>query len=436
MKEKLKEGPKKKRSTVKFIVWGAIIVIAAILIVAGVYKFLPIGLPEGKDYFKPVGERTLLPDELGQFNYVYRQYDLLEATGDTFGEWDSKMGGFWRYAIAFANYGMPSLMLIDPAKTDRTKYLMGIMITKMKSKKVWKDWVETGYGDDPITRQNIMYKGHLNLMYGLYQLTTGDTRFAREYTWLTDTLVKEIRENHAANRYEGVNCEPDRWFVQCNSIGLMSLLVYDKLYGTDYANNEVKWVLDFIHGRMIDPETGLYYSQYHPINDFVEEDLSGYTNGWSIVFLRPLDPEYNEKLYPEWKKTFVVEKGPYAFVSETPGGAPSGMATMFGLWAAKEYGDEELFTKLRNAVDKGGRLNEIPELGVMMYTNKIDNALFNGPVLAAKLHVGLTAILDHDWGHPLPYTVPDVSGMTWKDVLPQEIHELTDGTGTAPLPPM
>jgi hypothetical protein len=436
MKETAKKGSKKKRTIVRLTVWGAIVLIAAIFIIIGIRKFLPVGLPDGGDYFKPVGERTLLPDEQGQFNYVYRQYDLLDATGDTFGEWDPKMGGFWRYAIAFASYGMPSLMLIDPADTDRTKYLMGIMITKMKSKKVWKDWVETGFGDDPITRQNIMYKGHLNLMYGLYQLTTGDTRFAGEYTWLTNTLVAEIRENHASGRYEGVNCEPDRWFVQCNSIGLMSLLVYDKLYGTKYAENEGAWVLDFIHGRMTDPETGLYYSQYHPINDFVEKDLSGYTNAWSIVMLRALDPDYNEKLYPAWKKTFVVEKGPYAFVSEVPGGAPSGMATMFGMWAAKEYGDEKLFTKLRNAVDKTGGLREIPDINAMMYANGIDNTLFNGPILSAKLHVGMMTILDHDWGHPLPYAVPDVSGMTWKDVLPQEIHGLTDGTGTAPLPPM
>ena len=436
MEERAKEGPKKKRGVVKLVAWGIIAVVALVLIVAGGYKFLPVGFPEGKDYFKSVGERRLLPDEEGQFKYVYRQYNILEATGDTFGEWDKNMAVFWRYGIAFTSYGMPSLMLIDPDNADRTKYIMGIMIRKMKSKKVWKDWIETGFGNDPITYQNIMYKGHLNLMYGLYQLATGDTRFAKEYTWLTNVIVKEIRENHAAGRYEGANCEPDRWFVQCNSIGLLSLAVYDKLYGTAYAKTEVKWVLDFIHKRMTDPKTGLYYAQYHPMNDFVEKDLSGYTNAWSIVFLRPLDPEYNERLYPVWKKTFVTEKGPYAFVSEVPGGAPSGMATMFGLWASKEYGDVALFTKIRNAVDKGGGLKDIPELSVKMYTNKIDNTLSSGPILSTKLHAGWKAVLERNWGYPLPHKIPDVSGMTWMDVLPQEIHELKDGTGTAPLPPL
>lgn len=41
-------------------------------------------------------------------------------------------------------------------------------------------------------------------------------------------------------------------------------------------------------GMLIFPANGTsYYSQYHPINNFVERDLSGYTNAWSIVFFRP-----------------------------------------------------------------------------------------------------------------------------------------------------
>ena len=56
----------------------------------------------------------------------------------------------------------------------------------MKSKRVWGDWIAYGMGDDPISEGNVMYKGHLNLMYGLYQLMTGNEEFAHEYTWLTN----------------------------------------------------------------------------------------------------------------------------------------------------------------------------------------------------------------------------------------------------------
>ena len=416
------KGKSKKKRFVKItIISIAVAVIVMVLFV--VFKFLPLGMPDGKDYFKPLGERVLLEDEQGQWNYIKNEYGSLEATGDTFAGWDETMGSYWRYAIAFTAYSMPALKLIDPDNTDMIEYINWVMINKMKSKKVWKDWEESGFGEDPIGYGNIMYKGHLNLMYGLYQLMSGDDRFAREYTWLTQQLIKEIRDHHEAGVYEGVDCEPNRYFVQCNSIGLMSLLIYDKLYGTNYTENETQWILGFFHEKMTDPDTGLYWALYHPSHDTADRYLSGYTNAWAIVFLRPLEPEYNEGLYEKWKEVFVHEMGPYAYVSEIPEGGPSGMATMFGMWAAKEYGDVKLFTKIRNAIDKNGHLVMVPESGEMKYED-LDNPLFNGPILAIKLHIPWDTILNYDWGHETPLDIPDVSDMTWKDLLPQEIHEL------------
>jgi hypothetical protein len=259
-------------------------------------------------------------------------------------------------------------------------------------------------------------------MYGLYQLMSGDERFSGEYTWLTQQIVKEMREHHSLGRYDGANCQPNHYFVQCNSISLLSLHVYDKLYGTNYTENEVRWTLDFIRRRMTDPETGLYWMQYHPMHDTVERYLSGYTNAWAMVVLRPLDPDYNNGLYPVWKRIFVKEIGPYAYVREFPEGGTSEMATGFGLWAAKEFGDVPLFTKLRNSIDKFGRLAWAPDMAMRVY-RKGDNTLSNGSMLSFKTHMGWETILNHDWGHETPMEIPDVSGMTWKDVLPQEIHE-------------
>jgi hypothetical protein len=428
MKEKPESKPVKRRG-----LKVAVYLVVLVVIAGGtwlVLKVLPLGMPDGEDYFKPIGERKLLKDEDGQWKYVMYQYDKLEYTGDTFGDWDESVQPLWKFAIAFTAYGMPSLALIDPENADMTQYVLWTMVKKMKSKKIWKDWIEVGFSEDPITYQNIMYKGHLNLMYGLYQLMSGDERFAREYTWLTRQIVDEMRKHHDIGRYDGTDCEPDRYFVQCNSIGLLSLHIYDKLYGTNYTENEVRWTLDFIHRRMVDPETGLYWFQYHPIHDNVERYLSGYTNAWAMVVLRPHDPEYNNKLYPVWKNVFVKEFGPYAYVKEYPDGGPSEMATGFGLWAAKEFGDVELFTKLRNSIDKAGELTWVPDRAMMMY-RKGDNPLTNGFILSFKIHAGWNKILNHDWGYETPMEIPDVSDMTWKDVLPQEIHEIE----YAPPPP-
>lgn len=400
------------------VLFGATTLIAVVVVA----HFLPIGLPDAAQYFRPPGERVLLEDEEGQWAYLRNEYDLLEYTGDTFENWDPREQDMWKYGIAFAAYGMPSLAAIDPANADMVTYQTWVMIKKMKSKKVWQDWQAFGFGEDPISNQNIMYKGHLNLMYGLYQLMSGDERFAREFTWLTQQIVDEMGRHHEEGQYEGTNCEPDQYFVQCNSNGLLSLHIYDRLYGTEYTKNEVRWTLDFIHRRLVDPVTGLYWMEYHPSHDNTERYLSGYTNAWSLVFLRPVDPEYNEKLYPVWKETFVNEVGPYAWVAEVPGGGPEGTATVFGLWAAKEFGDVELFAKLRNSIDKGN-LTLDPENNEMKY-DSADDTLINGTVLAAKLHVGWERLLEKDWGYAKIFEPPSIEGMTWKDLLPQEIHEM------------
>ncbi len=408
--------------------WRKPVILAIVLIIIGggggwVYTLLPTGLPDGEDYFKPIGERQLLEDEKGQWEYAYHQYSKLEVTGDEFKGWDKDLQNHWRYAIAFAAYGMPSLCLVAPEEAGPAKHMMAIMIDKMKSKKVWRDFVDYGMGPDPISYQNIMYKAHLNLMYGLYQLISGDERYAKEYTWLTRQILAEMRKHHKEGRYEGANCEPDRYFAQCNSISLLSLHIYDKLYGTRYTENEVQWTLDFVRQKMTDPETGLFYYVYHPTRDSVDPYLSGYTNAWTLAALKIFDPEYYAELYDVWKKTFVKEIGPYAMVREVPDGGPSQRAHMFGLWASKEFKDVALFTKLRNAIDKQAELYRDGETTEYKY-RKANNQLYNAGLLWIKLHVGFDTIINHDWGIKTPMTIPDTTGMTWKDVLHQEIRVL------------
>jgi hypothetical protein len=404
-----------------------ILVLVALLALGGLVwagvRYLPFGLPDASRYFDPPGERRLQPDERGQFTDVLNTYQMLSSTGDVFPGWNPERRYAWKYTIAFSSYGLPSAMLITPEKRPLLGQLFFMMIQKMKSRLVWGDFTELGFGEDPISFQNIMYKGHLNLMFGLYQLTTGDLRYAREYTWLTHQIVEEMRLHHRQGVYEGTTCEPDHWFVECNTIGMLSLYLYDRLFGTHYTENEVAWTLDFIQKRMTDPETGLFYRQYHPSHDVVDARLLGYNNAWIITFLRPIRPEWSERLYPVWKRVFVHELGPYATVDGEKGGTSDPIAHVFGMWAAKEMGDVDLYRKLRNASDRLGRLKTDPATGAMTYASD-DAIMMNGVVLATKLHVGWQKILEHDWEHGGPVAVPDVSDMTWSDVLPVQVYDL------------
>ena len=167
------------------------------------------------------------------------------------------------------------------------------MIKKMKSKRVWGDWIAYGMGDDPISEGNIMYKGHLNLMYGLYQLMTGSEEFSREYTWLTNKIINEMRRHRMEGKHDGADCEPGRYFAQCNSITLLSLKIYDKFYGTNYSEIEAKWTIDFIKNKMTDEKDGFYEKMYSTQFDFSNTLLSGYTNAWTMTFLRIYEKDYN-----------------------------------------------------------------------------------------------------------------------------------------------
>ena len=134
--------------------------LTGIIFLLAFYFFYPFGLPKAKKYFEPIGKRTLQKDEIGQFNYVYNTYEIMDITGDEFIGWDTSEHLRWRYGIAFSSYGMPSIAMISQEYADRAKHAMYLMIKKMKSPKVWGDWISYGMGNDPISEGNVMYKGH------------------------------------------------------------------------------------------------------------------------------------------------------------------------------------------------------------------------------------------------------------------------------------
>lgn len=375
-----------------------------LLLIGLLVAFLPLNMPASERYFDLPPARQLQVDERGQLEHTKRTYQYLANTGDDFKDWDVGHQGFWKYTIAFSAYGIPSAMIIDPASADEYALLLDNMIWKMKSRKVWGDFTDRGFGPDPISVQNIMYKGHLNLMYALYQLSTGDTRYAREFTWLTQQIAEEMRMHHEGF-YEGVTCEANAWFVECNTIGMLSLHIYDKLYGTQYTENEVQWSIDFIFDRMTDPATGLFYKSYHPNHDTVTRMVRGYNNAWILTFLNPLLPEKMAALYPAFKQHLTSELGPYATVRYEIDGPMDLTAHLFGLWAAKEFDDVALFAKFRNAIDKFGGLGTDTETGGMSY-RIAESLLINGSVAAAKMHLGWAEVINHDWGHPYQRPYP------------------------------
>ncbi|MFD6217550.1 linalool dehydratase/isomerase domain-containing protein, partial [Nocardia salmonicida] len=125
-------------------------------------------------------------------------------------------------------------------------------IVKMGNKQVWGYWAaENAWGRfspnrDPVNnRDNVMLTGWQGVAVGMYE-SFGDDRFSRPggltYTWSDTqefqhdfhTLAASIHRNFRRSPFTLFSCEP-RWiYPVCNTFGVNTLVLHDRLHGTEY----------------------------------------------------------------------------------------------------------------------------------------------------------------------------------------------------------
>ncbi len=266
-----------------------VLAVLAILVVAayGVYSWiLPHPEAQAADYFQQYEKHKLTPDVEMQLRGL--QEHFLNRFVVDFTMFEDTPPGLYRYPIAFTCYALACVAEIDPSKKQFCSHYMDKLIQKMKEKVVWEDWIKAGFGPDPVAKTNIMYRGHLNLMYGLYQLTSGDTKYEEEYKAFCKAIYDEMKQTEKEGKYCGMSCEPDDYFVQCNTIGMYSLAVYDTLYPeANYSELIGPW-LEWTKKCVVHTDDGLFRSAFHMGHGFAEVLVIGYANGWSITFLLAL----------------------------------------------------------------------------------------------------------------------------------------------------
>ena len=371
-----------KKRQIKITIISLIALIVVVAAGFGIKSVMPVRLTPTADYFSQQAAGHMTSDELMDYRAL-QQFMRMPTT--IFKDYEDFPPSLWKYGLAFTSYALANIPYIEEGQRAAAGYYIDMMIQRMKLKVVWEDWQQQGFGDDPITQHNIMYKGHLNLMYGLHQLVSGSTKWDKDLVWLSNNISDEID----ATPYSGVTCEPDCYFSQCNSIGIYSLLVYDKLHGTNHSKEINSW-LTWMKAQMIDSKYGVLSRVYHPESGYIDQEVSGYGNAWTIAFLHAIDPAFAESLYPKFKKTFVKEMlSMYAMVSENPGGPPDSQATMFALITAKEMGDQPLFDKLLNSIE----MKATPTVDGYSVNYKGITMISRGGLLFGKVNVGLGKML-------------------------------------------
>src|SRR6266850_3013369 len=189
--------------------------------------------------------------------------------------------GGYRYQFAFLAYGLCSVVEGEPALRAEGRAIFTRLLEKMEHPTTLEYWKALGYEGDGVTRKNVMYRGHLNLMYALAHDHFGETRFDERFHALSRALFEEIGGERP------ICCEPDNLFIQCNAVTVLSLALHDRAFATGYGSAG-KRLLAWAREHMPLEGTTLVRENYRPSTGKSSALQAGYANAWTIAFLAPV----------------------------------------------------------------------------------------------------------------------------------------------------
>lgn len=317
--------------------------------------------------------------------------------------WDPVREPWYRYALAFGSYAIPSVAMVDNAEYANAVDTLAKEIMLMKEHLCWDDWVRNQYGDDPISTKNVMWKGHLNLMMGLYTLMTGSDQFEPEFKWLTNNIVTEYQANKRDYDIVGIECEPGLYFYPCNTISMMSLMVYDKVYGTDYEHEYCLPTADFLKEVMTVPDLHIPFLEWHVSHRCVDSYLFG--DWWTFGMVKIFDPEYYRVGYENSKDMFLVDikdgRACYSKASLQTDGLSTDLELR--LWnykvafSAREWDDPDTWSKIQTFYHMKYEL-AVDDEGVLRFHDHVDEeTMVAGYYTLGVVHQGWENILAYDW---------------------------------------
>ncbi|KAJ7819912.1 hypothetical protein B0H14DRAFT_3736499 [Mycena olivaceomarginata] len=212
-----------------------------------------------------------------------------------------------------------------PALRSVFKSLLESLIMRMMDKAVWgsgrmadpdikelrKPW------PNPVSRENIMYSGHLLLMVSLHAMLIGDDKYdapdALVFDWnpifwgmgretfsytrmtLQDTILNEME----AENWLGVCCEPNCIFVVCNQFPLIAIRYNDARNGTNIIEGVLeKYTAAWKSRQGFLQDDGLFIQMFKvKRGDRILERGVGFT-AWACAFMNAWNSEEVHALYP------------------------------------------------------------------------------------------------------------------------------------------
>jgi len=218
---------------------------------------------------RPAQPRELTPEMLTAARYLLDRALQPVSEFNGFDRVDIFQTASVRYQINFIGYALAILQTqYTPSFHGYLNEAQRNLIEKYLLPRVWDYWVyESIWGHlnftnwDPADKDNIMLTGYFGAQVNLYMRASGDLRYSEPGS-LTFRLNKRNifpHDAHTINRSLVTNfqrsayclypCEPNWIYPACNFRGMLSLVAYDQVFGTDHAK-----MLDEHFWRAVDTE--------------------------------------------------------------------------------------------------------------------------------------------------------------------------------------
>lgn len=288
------------------------------------------------------------------------------------------------YALAMAQYNY------TPAFTGYLTEAQANTIEKMRDKKVWGYWAHemlVGYqrwDPDPIKFANVMYTGFFGVMIGLFE-TLNDRRFSQpgalslrwnddtEYVYDFSSLCEAIVHNmDISSQGPLYPCEPRLIYPMCNAFSLSTLLMHDRMHGTDYGNDRIEQMAQAYHTHGYLRRDNRFLAARGPLKFFMGPSVGN--DGVMSFWLSYPMPEQAAKTWQNLRDNLIRIEGDDVKIDATswevidPGNYSrgTGMSRVSVMAAAKEHGDNEMAEALEKSLDK--RYKTVRKDGARAYT--------------------------------------------------------------------
>jgi hypothetical protein len=363
-----------------------------------------------------------------------------------------------RYQLNMASYGLAlNQYVATPNFHGPLSLAQRNLIAKMQLRPVWSYWRwENLWGNfdpnpDPIRRDNIMLSGYLGVMLAAYQANTGDNRYSqpgaltftwndrRSFSYSFQDIAAAI--HHNLTRYDiGLfPCEPNWIYSACNTFGMNSLMVADRLHGTDHFSQTIDAFRRGIEQEFATPDGRVTAIRSSRLGLTIPSLTSTMADLSSAMFLHGILPDVSQRLWAVGRRELIRMPGEGDVHPDV--GAPPQIDIELRGWdkidvgtykpsdimayttscsAAREMGDEELVDLLRSHLRRDIKPGDRPlaELSTMA------NAMFSLGMLSRR----------DGWRDMMTTPLPDGvrSGPVLEDVPHPDVqvaYAVSDGSG-------